>query len=509
MPTPLWQRFFACSLPLALFLLLFTTPATAGGSRHPYFNDRGTLRWYHSFAEAKRVAQREQKLIFVEYGRQACSNCRKLASSVLPHSRIRGRISSLAIGLAAECDRPEREVALLFQQNLRNARMLPFVAFLTPRGRWITGWGGYADVSDLEGHLDLAEARHRSIFGRATRGPAPSLEPTPSFERRASPKSPTPRPATDGKTARTEPAPKIRPAPVQPPAPTPEPAPATPELGYTDLDLEDGIDPEEECADGACVGGNCAPPSFGCTPGDGFDRSGFGGRVLTGIKNFVTGRKDCPPRACPPKTDAVTAVKPQDCLDFPQPAPRIASPETRLADGDFPLPRPQVRPAPIPVPSAMPFGDPDADEAEPVVQPRAPTLMLAETAAKRGDWATVLRLTRDATIDQTALRGLNRQAHAWAHGRLAMAVRAVREERYDEARTAMNEVGRTMLKEPEAVDAQRGLRAVEMMRDMLVLSEDSPLRSTVRKTSYEKMRGTRWAPLFSEVPAPSPALTTR
>lgn len=39
-------------------------------STHPHFDDRGTLRWYTSMAEAKAVAQAEGKRLFIEFGRE-------------------------------------------------------------------------------------------------------------------------------------------------------------------------------------------------------------------------------------------------------------------------------------------------------------------------------------------------------------------------------------------------------------------------------------------------------
>ena len=52
-----------CLAGFALVLLpLFVIPAPtaeAGGSTHPYFNDRGTLKWHVRYADARRTALRE------------------------------------------------------------------------------------------------------------------------------------------------------------------------------------------------------------------------------------------------------------------------------------------------------------------------------------------------------------------------------------------------------------------------------------------------------------------
>jgi hypothetical protein len=39
-------------------------------SSHPHFDDRGTLTWHTSLAEAKAAAAAEGKKIFIEFGRE-------------------------------------------------------------------------------------------------------------------------------------------------------------------------------------------------------------------------------------------------------------------------------------------------------------------------------------------------------------------------------------------------------------------------------------------------------
>lgn len=38
--------------------------------RHPHFDDKGTLDWHTTLAEAKAAARAGKKLIFVEMGRE-------------------------------------------------------------------------------------------------------------------------------------------------------------------------------------------------------------------------------------------------------------------------------------------------------------------------------------------------------------------------------------------------------------------------------------------------------
>ncbi len=151
---------------LALLLVAWSSDtAFADGSRHPDFDDRGTLPWHRSSASARRAARRQGKLVFIEFGRKRCTNCRRLAEDILPQRAVRARMGRVAVGLAANCDHPEREVVRLFRRHLKGARTLPFVAFITPDGRWVTGWAGGINVNRLRRHLDVAEQTQRRLFG--------------------------------------------------------------------------------------------------------------------------------------------------------------------------------------------------------------------------------------------------------------------------------------------------------------------------------------------------------
>jgi hypothetical protein len=46
-----------------------TSPQTSR-RKHPHFDDRGTLDWYPSFAEALAAAKRDTKRLFIEIGRE-------------------------------------------------------------------------------------------------------------------------------------------------------------------------------------------------------------------------------------------------------------------------------------------------------------------------------------------------------------------------------------------------------------------------------------------------------
>ena len=57
---------------IAAVLVSAALPVTAAAAqKHPHFDDGGTLVWHTKLAAAKEAAQKADRLIFVEYGREA------------------------------------------------------------------------------------------------------------------------------------------------------------------------------------------------------------------------------------------------------------------------------------------------------------------------------------------------------------------------------------------------------------------------------------------------------
>jgi hypothetical protein len=75
----------------------------------------------------------------------------------LLHKDVKPKIQALAVGLAADCDAAEQAVESLMSANLPNAQRLPFVALLTPDGRWIDGYSGWIEEPALLQLLTKAE----------------------------------------------------------------------------------------------------------------------------------------------------------------------------------------------------------------------------------------------------------------------------------------------------------------------------------------------------------------
>jgi hypothetical protein len=76
---------------------------------------------------------------------------------VLPAEKVKSRIAALAVGLAADCDRPESDVQKIMSENLKGAGTLPFVGFLTPDLKWVGGYSGGKNEAGFIALLDEVE----------------------------------------------------------------------------------------------------------------------------------------------------------------------------------------------------------------------------------------------------------------------------------------------------------------------------------------------------------------
>lgn len=117
-------------------------------SSHPHFDDRGTLDWTASYSLAQAQAQREGKLLFIEFGREQCSQCRSLVQNVIPRPEVAELLKTHFVALAADCDDAEPEVEALAMQ-LSDATMLPFVMVADAEGRYLHGSSGAMDAQSL------------------------------------------------------------------------------------------------------------------------------------------------------------------------------------------------------------------------------------------------------------------------------------------------------------------------------------------------------------------------
>lgn len=76
---------------------------------------------------------------------------------VLPDPILKDLLADLVVGLAADCDRPERDVEKIMSANLSGASMLPFVGLVTCDGQWVDGFSGGKNAQELRAILQAAE----------------------------------------------------------------------------------------------------------------------------------------------------------------------------------------------------------------------------------------------------------------------------------------------------------------------------------------------------------------
>ena len=110
---------------------------------HPHFDDRGTLHWYETLEGAKAAARESGRMIFIEFGRQACSQCRTLVEATVPRPDVADLLENHFVALAADADADD-DAMLAIASRLEGAMSLPFVLFTDAEGQFLDGYSGAA-----------------------------------------------------------------------------------------------------------------------------------------------------------------------------------------------------------------------------------------------------------------------------------------------------------------------------------------------------------------------------
>lgn len=99
-------------------------------------------------------AKSENKLLFIQYGREACSNCQALKGYI---KKKDVRLSeSKYVYVDANCD--DSATSKVFREKFKVERgMLPFVVVAAPDGTQLAGKAGYGSASDYEDLLKDAQ----------------------------------------------------------------------------------------------------------------------------------------------------------------------------------------------------------------------------------------------------------------------------------------------------------------------------------------------------------------
>jgi thioredoxin-related protein len=125
---------------------------------HPHFDDGGAVAWQTDLGEALRSAARENKLLFVEYGREQCSQCRTLVEKTLKKPALSELLAKHYVALAADCDAGDEDVDEL-AMKLEGAEMLPFVLVCDSRGQFLDGLSGRISPESLQRLLERLSER--------------------------------------------------------------------------------------------------------------------------------------------------------------------------------------------------------------------------------------------------------------------------------------------------------------------------------------------------------------
>lgn len=120
---------------------------------HPHFNDHGALQWWTRWSDALSQARAGNKLIFIEFGREQCSQCRSLVEIVIPRPDIAPLLQQHCVALASDCDDCEDEV-LALAAGIEDAYMLPFVILADSNGKFLAGTSGVVSPPDLKALLE-------------------------------------------------------------------------------------------------------------------------------------------------------------------------------------------------------------------------------------------------------------------------------------------------------------------------------------------------------------------
>jgi len=119
---------------------------------HPHFES--TLDWQTTWAEAATQARAGGRMIFVEMGREQCSNCRSLVEIVCRQPGVEALLKEHFVPLASDCDNPEPALLEMAMASLSGATMLPFVLFADADGNVVGSHSGAVDPKQFQAALD-------------------------------------------------------------------------------------------------------------------------------------------------------------------------------------------------------------------------------------------------------------------------------------------------------------------------------------------------------------------
>ncbi len=148
-PSNLQPFFIAMKTLLTSFAMLFATAALAGGP-----NKITDLK------SALETAQGQGKMLFVQYGREACGNCQALKGMI---EKRQVRLSESKFVYAdVNCD--DATTSALFREKFKvEGSTLPFVVVAAPDGTQLAARTGYGNAKDFEDLLRDAQKAAKKL----------------------------------------------------------------------------------------------------------------------------------------------------------------------------------------------------------------------------------------------------------------------------------------------------------------------------------------------------------
>ena len=120
---------------------------------HPHFNDKGAHTWFVTLQGGLEEAKRSGRMVFVEFGRKACTDCRALVEGLLVDASVSDKLSTNFVTVAADADSDDDSIMDLVIQ-IPNASTLPYVMFADSEGQLLHGFSGPCSAADLVEIMD-------------------------------------------------------------------------------------------------------------------------------------------------------------------------------------------------------------------------------------------------------------------------------------------------------------------------------------------------------------------
>ena len=105
--------------------------------KHPYFDDKETLKWYRDANFDK--ALKSGKHLILEVGRENCGLCEKFVEEVLP--LYKKRLAKYA-GVESNVDKMHSTIRATVLKYMKHATLLPVIIVVNSKGQYIGGLFG-------------------------------------------------------------------------------------------------------------------------------------------------------------------------------------------------------------------------------------------------------------------------------------------------------------------------------------------------------------------------------